>query len=320
MKHRRQAVLTFPAMASVLARMLAHCARVGGAGIIHNYWKCWRDLMSTELVEKEIARFLASSEPEVLCLRGKWGIGKTYSWNVFLRQAQQEKRVSLKTYAYVSLFGLGSLDQLKYAIFENSVKADLIGVKPSLETLQSNTASVTNRLGRKAWSILQLLPKVKDFASAVQSLSFLSVRETIICIDDLERKRTLLSTKDVLGLISHLKEERNCKIALILNAEELERADKEEFDKYNEKVIDVSLEFEPSPQDSVRIAVTGGTESHELTSRNCVALGISNIRIINYAFNRNWYNSTSKFSNRRVILSLSWRGLFILGTKQCLIL
>ena len=35
--------------------------------------------MSTALVEKEIERFLASPEPEVLCLRGKWGVGKTYS-------------------------------------------------------------------------------------------------------------------------------------------------------------------------------------------------------------------------------------------------
>jgi hypothetical protein len=36
--------------------------------------------MSATLVEKEIERFLASPEPEVLCLRGKWGVGKTYSW------------------------------------------------------------------------------------------------------------------------------------------------------------------------------------------------------------------------------------------------
>ena len=48
--------------------------------------------MSTELVEKEIARFLASPDAEVLCLRGKWGVGKTYSWNEFLKQAQRQKR------------------------------------------------------------------------------------------------------------------------------------------------------------------------------------------------------------------------------------
>ena len=62
--------------------------------------------MSTELVEKEIARFLASPDAEVLCLRGKGGVGKTYSWNEFLKQAQRQKRVALKSYSYVSLFGL----------------------------------------------------------------------------------------------------------------------------------------------------------------------------------------------------------------------
>ena len=31
--------------------------------------------MSTALVEKEIERFLASAEPEVLCMQGKWGVG-----------------------------------------------------------------------------------------------------------------------------------------------------------------------------------------------------------------------------------------------------
>ena len=236
--------------------------------------------MSTELVEKEIARFLASPDAEVLCLRGKWGVGKTYSWNEFLKQAQRQKRVALKSYSYVSLFGLESLDQLKYAIFENSVGTDSVGVEPSLDTLRTNTASVASRLGRKSWSVLQHLPKVKDFAAAVQSLSFLSVRNTIICIDDLERKGGHLPTKDVLGLISQLKDQRKCKVALILNADELEERDQEEFEKYGEKVIDVSLEFEPSPSDSARIAITGTSAGHTLTSANCVALGIANIRII----------------------------------------
>jgi hypothetical protein len=236
--------------------------------------------MSTELVEKEIARFLASPDAEVLCLRGKWGVGKTYSWNEFLKQAQRQKRVALKSYSYVALFGLESLDQLKYAIFENSVGTDSVGVEPSLDTLRTNTASVASRLGRKSWSVLQHLPKVKDFAAAVQSLSFLSVRNTIICIDDLERKGGHLPTKDVLGLISQLKDQRKCKVALILNADELEERDQEEFEKYGEKVIDVSLEFEPSPSDSARIAITGTSAGHTLTSANCVALGIANIRII----------------------------------------
>ena len=68
--------------------------------------------MLTELIENEIARFLASPEPEAVCLRGKWGVGKTYTWNKFLVDAQKAKKIGLNKYSYVSLFGLDSLDQL----------------------------------------------------------------------------------------------------------------------------------------------------------------------------------------------------------------
>jgi hypothetical protein len=105
--------------------------------------------MSIELVRHEIYRFLASPEAEVLCLRGKWGVGKTFSWRAFLLEAKDRGSIALKSYSYVSLFGIESLDQLKYAIFANSVGLDAIGVEPSLETFKSNTAAISEQLGRR---------------------------------------------------------------------------------------------------------------------------------------------------------------------------
>lgn len=236
--------------------------------------------MSTTLVEKEIKRFLASAEPEVLCMRGKWGVGKTFSWNVFVRKAKNSRVLALDSYAYVSLFGLNSLDQLKYAIFENTVVAKEIGIAPSIETLKSNTIAVAKRLGIKSISILQYLPSAKNYASALRSLSFLSVREMIVCIDDLERKGESLSMGDVLGLISFLKEQKQCKVVLILNDDALDESDKTDFKLYSEKVIDVSLEFAPDASDCVRIAVTGSGQTQDLLRAAVITLGISNIRIV----------------------------------------
>ena len=236
--------------------------------------------MSTSLVEREIARFLASAEPEVLCMRGKWGVGKTFSWKVFVSKAKDSSALALSSYAYVSLFGLDSLDQLKYAVFENAVGAKEIGIEPSVETFKSNTIAVAKRLGIKSLSILQNLPPAKNYASALQSLSFLSVREMIVCIDDLERKGGNLPMKDVLGLISYLREQKRCKVVLILNDDALDGLDKKEFERYSEKVIDVSLEFAPDASDCVRIAVTGGGQAQDWLRTAVVALGISNIRII----------------------------------------
>ncbi len=236
--------------------------------------------MSTALVEKEIERFLASPEPEVLCLRGKWGVGKTYSWDTILRRARDKNGIALSSYAYVSLFGRDSLDQLKYAIFENGISIQDIGADPTVETFKSNTAALFKRIGKQSFSFLQNLPQAGDYASELQSLSFLSVRDRLICIDDLERMGRHLAMKDVLGLISDLRDQKHCKVVLILNDDALEGSDRTEFELYNEKVIDRSLVFAPEANHSVSVSVIGENPAQQNLRAALVALGIANIRII----------------------------------------
>jgi len=77
-------------------------------------------MTSTELVESEIARFLSTQEPEVLCINGAWGVGKTFMWRSLLEQAIKNKTLKIGRYAYISLFGINSLEGLKHAAFENS--------------------------------------------------------------------------------------------------------------------------------------------------------------------------------------------------------
>jgi hypothetical protein len=79
--------------------------------------------------------------------------------------------------------------------------------------------------------------------------------------------------------VSNLKELKECKVALILNDEALEE-DKDEFHKYLEKVVDTSLKFAPSAQECVRVAITSDNETDKLLAESCVALGISNIRLV----------------------------------------
>jgi hypothetical protein len=236
--------------------------------------------MSATLVEKEIERFLASPEPEVLCLRGKWGVGKTYSWEQILRRARDKGAIALNSYAYVSLFGRDSLAQLRYAIFENGMSLADIGAEPTVETFKSNAAALFKRIGKQSFSFLQNVPQPADYASELQALSFLSVRDRLICIDDLERMGQHLLMKDVLGLISDLRDQKGCKIVIILNEDALEGSDKAEFELYNEKVIDRSLEFAPMATDSVRVSVLGDDPAYQYLRNALIALGIANIRII----------------------------------------
>src|SRR4051812_28368189 len=111
--------------------------------------------MSVKLVETEIRRFLSSEQPEVICISGKWGVGKTFAWNRFLRDAQGAKDLKLKKYSYVSLFGLSSLEEFKHADFENSLQRSEVGLKPNLKTPRTNTAAVAETLGRHAFRFVE---------------------------------------------------------------------------------------------------------------------------------------------------------------------
>ena len=236
--------------------------------------------MSTSLVKNEILRFLSSDKPETLCIKGRWGVGKTFSWKQYLQDAAEiSKGIALERYAYVSLFGMNSLDELKYSIFEATVKKDQANRSASLQTLKSSMDSV-EKLGRKyAWAI-NLIPGSKNYLGAAAPAFFMSVRSQIVCIDDLERKGSKLDAADVLGLISFLKEERSCKVVLLLNDEALEVPDREKFDKYLEKVIDVSLAFAPSSSECVDIALPNRDAVSIRVSELCIKLGIKNIRVI----------------------------------------
>jgi hypothetical protein len=54
----------------------------------------------------------------------------------------------------------------------------------------------------------------------------------------------------------------------------------DKFETYYEKVVDSTLRFAPTAEDCARIALTGKTTRDQLLTAHCVALGISNIRLV----------------------------------------
>jgi Cdc6-like AAA superfamily ATPase len=232
---------------------------------------------SAETTKMQIAHFLKGDEPGVLCITGDWGIGKTFLWRQVLDHLRRTSDLSITRYSYVSLFGLNSLDDVKAALFEN------------MEWLDQDATNFAQRGKAGAKALAARAKKLSDLAGAfpwvgqaftkARSLYFSLIQNQIVCIDDLERRSKQLDVRDVLGLISFLREQRGCKVALILNAEKLDN--KDEFDALLEKVIEEKVILAPTPIESAAIALE--SKSDPLTSKlkaNCEALGIRNIRVI----------------------------------------
>lgn len=237
--------------------------------------------MSAAQIYSEIARFLSSPDPGVLCIKGAWGVGKTYAWNTILRQCQADKHVSLNMYSYVSLFGLSSITEVKNAIVEKGVDSRAKRF-PDMNSYQ-DAFDLMMKGVRRGGGFASLLPQTRSYAEGVQRLMYTFMSPRIICIDDLERAGSGLTAKDILGLASNLNEERRCKVAILLNDEMLKGENQNEFRSQLEKVADVTLNFDLTPEEAADIAVGKGTLFCESLKRNSIKLGLVNIRVIRKA-------------------------------------
>ena len=230
--------------------------------------------MSIQIIKEQIDFFIATPEAEVLAIKGDWGVGKTFTWNKFLLQAKNEDRISFDKYSYVSLFGINSLDSFKFSIFENVVDTDILDKEANLETFQKNSKNLASKIGRVGLGIIK---ESTSFSSVIESISFLSLNKILICVDDLERSGADLSVKDILGLVSQLKEQKKCKIVFLLNDGEDGLGD---YDKYKEKVIDVELDFSPTPEECADIAFDNGKTTTAQLKYFSNKLRIKNIRVL----------------------------------------
>lgn len=236
--------------------------------------------MSVEKVTKAVSDFLSITDPSVLSIKGGWGVGKTYFWSSVINNAKPTDLIGVDRYAYVSLFGVTSLDELKFTIFEHLVDKSLIGKPVTIDNLNKNWDALGKKLGRKLVPYLKHLPWFSNAGSAIQSASFLSVNNALICFDDFERKGDQLATKDILGLVSLLKEQRNCKVVLIFNDEKMDEKSSKEYRQFREKVIDVEIKYSPIPIEAAKLVFKNNTDLDNRLIKLSTQLSIGNIRIL----------------------------------------
>ncbi|MBP8006657.1 MAG: KAP family P-loop domain protein [Acinetobacter sp.] len=190
-----------------------------------------------------------------IAITGSWGVGKTFFWNKFLKDVTQKEKedkesfyyeasrvgyesiFDCRKYAYISLFGIENLSDLK-----NTICTKL--------SLNPHARSDSNR-----FEFFQLFKnivaqfrdmKVSQYgvsasARILESLLFLQVKDAIICFDDFERMSDKLSINDVMGLANYLKLEKNCQVILILDEDKTEGNNKKKYADYKEKLVDETI-------------------------------------------------------------------------------
>ena len=215
-----------------------------------------------------------------LALRGRWGVGKTYQWRQVVNEVAADGRLGRGQYAYVSLFGLSSPDD---------VKAELVARRRTADDLDPYEHDLPERkLARRAKGLfgpyarlLKNHPGLRGVLGpgVAEAVAFdLFGRDLLVCFDDLERSD--LTLKEVFGLVTHLRDERNCDVIVIVHDERLEGSEAAEFAAHGEKALDLQVTLEPTPGEAFEIAFKGWSEHRDLIRECCLRLAVSNVRLL----------------------------------------
>ena len=210
-----------------------------------------KKILNNELIE--------NNNEIVIAISGEWGIGKTFFWKeTFLKTHQYKDGLKDKKIAYVSLFGMDSLDAIKTSI--------LLQVSQNNKTVSWIDKNIIKRIENIKSSLkiddVSISLGLGTIGSLLSLFTSNDFENVIICFDDFERMSSKIDFKDVMGLISELKEQKQCKIIMLLNEEELNKVSNIEdkqyselYALYKEKIIDIDLKFEPTVEESLTNAL-----------------------------------------------------------------
>jgi hypothetical protein len=242
--------------------------------------------VNQQMTLKILRDFSEDDNLNVLVVKGSWGVGKTYSVKAGLKSLK-------RNYYYVSAFGVSSTEQLKREL--------LAGLN---DEGAKGFAKITSRPFRWLGQLLSWISGKSDQVSKIPTLpgtfisgglitlsekffselSFKALKNSIICIDDLERKRSDFRIDELLGFVDYLVEQLQVKVVLIYNEDELCQDDiaKKYLDQYREKIIDVELLFNPTIDENIEICF-GNNSVVSIIKEIAILTGVGNIRVMRKA-------------------------------------
>lgn len=217
-----------------------------------------------------MSRALQNPKLKVIALTGQWGTGKTYMLqHRILPQLKADSKSSL----YVSLFGVRTIEDLKLKFFDALVPVER---RRHIDMAKSAFEAVRT-LAEKKWP--SIAAKLGARPMLLAGAGYL-LHDTIVFLDDVERKHPTLETREVLGFIEENVESNGTRFVLMLNLARL--ADEAQWKELREKVIDAEVAMRPSPRWALEVATAERPNwpYYAAVERAVELIDLNNIRIM----------------------------------------
>ena len=223
-----------------------------------------------------LEKFLLNKAYGVLALSGSWGVGKTHLLRAFLDTVKNKS--GFNGHSYASLFGVTDVAGMRAKATENMI-------------LHRDRKEILERYGADARA--SLVPFNLIFPASQTLVRFLNtgwtgvasqaaywfLRDSIVCLDDIERADVALTPKMIMGFVDELRA-KGCKVVIVLNREKVSEV--AEYAKFWEKVVDADIRLSPSVSENVALAfgVDGISQSAIAWARHVFeAVNAANLRV-----------------------------------------
>jgi len=203
-----------------------------------------------------------------MVLSGPWGTGKTYLVREFAAAHAEDLKTAGIKFAYVSLFGIQSLADVRSRLAAAAILHGRDG--PTANLLIKGVKFISSSVGIKGVDISGIGNLAQEIIEGAV------LKQLFICVDDLERAGSGVLPKDVLGFISEMIEQKGCKCLLVLNKDKIEKST---LTLFEEKVFDLTIDFRPNAEDVASIGLPSADDrAHAVPVFD--AFGSANIRVM----------------------------------------
>ena len=287
--------------------------------------------MSNEVLHPiidSVINYIEMNNSGALLITGNWGCGKTYYMKETVLPTIKKKLK--RNIVIVSLFGLNNLNEIPERVFYAYLNT--VGKGKTRFYL----GSLTNKLKK----ITEAIPKLNEYVDfnkllgKGQGIYNLVPKDTIICLDDLERIVDKIGINEVLGVINELVENLGYKVIIIANEDFINNSQL----IFKEKVVEKTIVFIP---DTLKIfkeiaSSYNDTAYTDYMHNNAISLispdnklaiksesyrkNISNIRILKFAIEHfykifSYYKNSYDIGDSRIQLKLKNYWAFILAVS-----
>lgn len=185
--------------------------------------------------------FEENSTYKKIFINGKWGIGKSYYTNEYIKNRQNS--------IYISLFGKDSIE-----IIQEEIAKELFKIINSKRKFLKKGKELVKKISGSisCYGISINSPNIKAKSFIEEYHSILDKEDNlIIVIDDLERKSTKISIEDILGIIEQLSLCKKIKIVLIGDETRINKEDKAIWKSFKEKIIEKEYKISKFSKDAI---------------------------------------------------------------------